>query len=164
MLKYLTRDNIVLILSIIGSLGTIAGWIYTYFNNRKKFSVKSNGYTANPNGLIIHCQICNNSRLPIAINEVAVKIEGAEYVCTPIPKKVLESTHRIGKTITDHEAYYSVDFPINLAPLCGCSGYLYFSSDKAPFPPVSKTVNLVIRTNRGKELEMQLPLGAPLYQ
>lgn len=153
-----TRDNITLALSIFGSIGTICTWLYNYIKIRKSFTIELNGYRFNPKGLLLHVQFVNKSTLSLSINEIAIKHNEIEYPCSKIPQKVLETTHKVGKEIVSHKEYYSLEFPINLPPLCGASGYLYFSSDSENFPKLSTETTVIIRSNRGRAVEKKLPL------
>lgn len=159
----LSKENITLCLSIFGSIGTIATWIYSYIKNRKKFSFESNGFLSTNKGLILHTQFVNHSRLSIAITAISIKLRGQDYFCGRIPEKVLEHTRRKGQTIVSHKEYFSLDFPINLASLCGTSGYLYFPFDEENPPELPSKTTVTIYTNRGRTSEKTLLLQNPLY-
>ena len=154
-LSLFTRSNITLFLSILGSVGAISSWFYTFYKNHKHFSVEIVSYRPSSFGLLLYIQFSNYSELPLSINEIAVLHNKHEYICKKNPSKVLEKVNQKGcNTIT----YYSMKFPINLPPLCGDSGYLFFSVEKDGFPLEAKEVTLIIRTNRGREVQKTLPL------
>lgn len=157
-----TMDNITLALSIFGSVGTVLTWVVGFFKNRKRFTIEINGYFVSHLGLLLHIQFVNKSAVPLAINEIAALINGNEYICEKIPQEVLEVSKKRGSTITSHREYFSMDFPINLASLCGTSGYLYFSSEQEKFPDVSNEITLIIRTNRGLAVRRKLSLNKAL--
>lgn len=105
--------------------------LMTFCSKENITFLKINGYRANPHGI----------------------------PTKHIPEKVLERIHHVGREVKSHKEYYSMSFPINLPSLCGTAGYLYFSSGEESFPQLSSTVTLIIRTNRGREVQKKLPLG-----
>lgn len=160
--KIINKENITFILSLFGSFGVILGWILTYIKNRKNISLKIIKYGHSPKGLLTYIEISNQSRLPISINEISVSIGKDEYRCSYIPVVALERTNRAGNKITNIEKILSMTFPVNIQPLCGYSGYVYFPSFEENFPDVSNTAFFVVHTNRGKKFEKELSLGVPL--
>lgn len=157
--EYLTKENLTFLLSIIGSIGTVAGWLCHWFETRKNLTFKLIGYQWNQQGLLMYYHLTNNSLQSIAINDISFKYNSNEYHCSPIPVKVLETTRRIGREVVDRKEFYSTQFPLNLSPLCGNSGYLNFSFDPEIQQPAPSSLTFVIRTNRGKALKKKLPLN-----
>ena len=153
-----TQENIAFALSIFASIGTIGTWTCSFFKSRKRLYSELNAYRTNPHGLLVHMQFSNKSTMPLSINEISILIDGNEYTACKIPQKVKEESTRVGNIIRSQHDYFSMDFPINLPPLCGDSGYLYFSSEKEIFPPLSNRVNLIIRTNRGRAIQQTFEL------
>ena len=153
-----TQENITFALSVFASIGTLGTWICSFYKNRKHLHSELNAYRPNPHGLLIHMQFSNKSTLPLSINEIAVLIDDKEFPACKIPQKVKEESTRVGKEIRSHHDYFSMYFPINLPPLCRSSGYIYFSSSKENFPPLSNTVELIIRTNRGRAIRKTFAL------
>ena len=151
-----SKENITL-------LGSASAWLYTFIKSRKRFDIKINEYRLSPHGLLLHAQFSNNSTLPLSINDISVLCD-KEYFVKRVPEKVLERTSRIGKEVKSHKEFYSIDFPINLASLSGESGYLLFPSGEEPFPQLSNSVTLIVRTNRGREVKKTLPLGNQLLR
>lgn len=160
-LQIFSKENITLLLSILGTIGSASAWIYTIAKSRKRFKIEINGYRPDPHGMLLHIQLINKSTLPLSINDIAIHSD-KEYSAGHIPQKVLEITNRTGDEIKSHKEYYSMPFPINLPSLCGTSGYLYFSSGEKTFPQLSNDMTLIIRTNRGREVKKTLPLGSLL--
>lgn len=119
----------------------------------------NNWYHPSSTGLLLYVRFSNHSELPLSINEIAVLHNNHEYISNKISVRVLEQIHKSGKQIISQHDSYSMQFPINLAPLCGDSGYLFFSAEKDDFPPLSKQATLIIRTNRGREVRKTLSLG-----
>lgn len=158
-----TKENVTLFLSIFGALGTLCTWIYQLIKSRKNFEIEINGYLCTAKGLLLYVQFINKSALPLSIKEICILFNNKEYVCNKIPQQVLERTSKIGGKIQSHHEYFSMEFPINLDALCGASGYLYFSSDQENFPHISNEVTLIIRTNRGREVQKTLLLKNLLH-
>lgn len=157
-LSIFTRSNITLALSLFGAIGTSLTWIHNYLQTRKNFSVEIIACDLSTEGLLLYIRITNNSSLPLSINEIELSIGTKSYICEKYPLKVIEQTHKRGKTVLSHHEYFSMAFPINLQPFCGESGYLYFSSEKDDFPQLSTPLTLIIRTNRGREVQKTLEL------
>lgn len=158
----LNKDNLTFLMSLIGFLGTISGWAYFWVTTRKNLSMRISGYNWNRKGLLVYFQITNNSRTSIAINDISIILFGNEYQCPPIPTKVMDTTRRIGNEVVSRKEFFSATFPINLAPLCGNSGYLYFPFEPEIQQPVPNKACFVVRTNRGKEWKTLLPLDKVL--
>lgn len=151
-LNLLTRENISLILSIIGSVGAVSSWIYNYVTRRKNitFRIINHDYEIDDNYLSLYFHLTNNSELPITINEICIEQNSEEVCCSLVP----DSFACIGE-----EDITSVSFPLSVAPLCSCSGYLHFVFPHKIEEDFSKIQNFVIRTNRGKALKERLSLG-----
>lgn len=158
LITFSSKENITLLLSILGAVGSASAWLHTLIKSRKRFDMKINGYRTNPHGILLHVEFVNKSTLPLSINDISI-YNSREYPTKHIPEKVLERTHRVGHKIQSHKEYYSMSFPINLPSLCGTAGYLYFSSGEEIFPQLSNTATLIIRTNRGQKVKRKLPLG-----
>ena len=156
--NFLSKENVTLLLSILGIAGSASSWLYTIIKSRKRFEVRINGYRANAHGVLLHVQLINKSTLALSIGNISI-CSGKEYPANPLPAKVLSRTHRVGDEVKSHKEYYSMSFPVNLPPLCGVSGYLYFSSGEEIFPQLSNNVTLIVHTNRGREVKKTLPLG-----
>lgn len=160
-LHLFTKSGITSLLSILGFLSGVSSWLYTFVKNRKHFSVEIIGCHSTCDGLLLRVLFSNHSELPLSINEVAVLYDSHEYVCQKFPVKVLEIVNKRDNVITSQQEYFSMQFPINLPPLCGDSGYLFFPAEKGNFPLLSKQVTLIIRTNRGREARKTLSLENP---
>ena len=151
-LNLLTRENISLILSIIGSVGAVSSWVYNYITRRKNISFRiiNYDYDIDDNYLNLYFHLTNNSELPITINEIDIEYNKEEVCCCLIPFSIAN---------VGDKSFTSVSFPLSIAPLCSCSGYLHFAFSDRIQEPLSTIQNFVIRTNRGKALKEQLSLG-----
>lgn len=158
----LTRENITLVLSIFGSVGTLTTWFVSFIKNRKKFSIIVNGYRFDSQGLLLYVQIINRSYLSLSISDISIKLSNQIIYTDKIPVKVLETTIRKGLEVIEHKADYSMSFPVQLSPLGGCSGYLNFSFEKDIPQLPSNTVTAVIHSNRGLPCRRKLKLENPL--
>lgn len=156
-MKYLTRDNITLVLSIIGSVGTIVTWFVAWLKSRKNISVIIVKICKTKNYLFMYLMITNNSRLPITINNVSIIHDDITYPCFELPTKILSSETRTGDLVKDTKNYYTVKFPINLSSLMGTSGYFAFDIPQEDLQTLTTPVKLQVCTNRGKAIEMKLP-------
>lgn len=155
-MKYLTRDNITLVLSLIGSVGTITTWIVSYVKSRKNISIQIIKLTKPKNYLIIYAMLNNRSRLPITVESLSVIICDKKYTCSLLPKKVFETSTKTGNIVKDHKEYYTLPFPINIPSLSGMSGYFLFDLPEEASQKLSTPLTMLIHSNRGKALEKKL--------
>lgn len=137
-----TKDNITFVLALIGSVGTVLGWIYTFITSQRKIDIEIYDYTSYIGKIaqfFIHFQ--NQSFLPICIMSVTLVYNGVETCCELIPKKIRGSENDLIK---------SPMFPINLVAKQGCLYFLEFvNCEQISLTPGSK-VDFSINTNRGK--------------
>lgn len=158
-MKYLTRENITLAIAIFGALGTISTWIYNYITSRKNISFSIISAFYKNSTLSAYIMVENKSRMPVCINGVTI-IEGKKKaMCKQMPTKILEITNRTGSEVIDKRKIYTCQFPISLGALSGDSGYICFNLKDFNID-VSKELNFLIATNRGKELSVRI---APKY-
>lgn len=157
-LNLLTRENITLALAILGSIGSLSSWIYTFINNRKNltFHIVGRRYFENES-LFLYMSFVNKSRLPISITSIGVKIDDELYSCQEVPIATFEET-----APDKHREYKSMPMPISIPGLGGTSGYVYFGLPKAV--PQADATHLIFRvsTNRGRIIERKLALGTRL--
>ena len=156
-MKYLTRDNITLALSIIGSAGTVITWIVSYVKSRKNLSVKIVKLLRSKNIMILYIMINNKSRLPIAIESLSITYKDKIFPCALIPKKTFERTTKTGSVIKENKSYYTLQLPIYLPSLGGTSGYFLFDIPEEVSQNLSTPLTVLIHSNRGKATEMKLP-------
>ena len=125
LLSLFTRDNITLILAIFGSLGTLISWIFSYISNRRNLDIHVVGYRQDtPHALLLYVSFINNSRLPISISDISIKINGIISSCQKIPITALEEEiSRKGNAIS-HYDHKTIGFPISIPGLNGTSGYV----------------------------------------
>ena len=115
-----------LILGCIGTIGTIAGSVLTFVRSRVRISIDVVSWLQSDDCLFIYALITNNSRLPISVSSISAIMNGVDVPCSLEPFVV---TYRklpgiLGKE--QFEPVRSLPFPVNLEPLSGVSGYLYF--------------------------------------
>ena len=114
-MKFLTRENITLLIALIGAFGTV----YDFFKKSVKVSIKLIDYTKYPNN-VVHLLILleNKSANPISINSISISQDSKNiHYCELIPKILTENKFlRI----------FTSTFPINLQPYQGYQGYFEF--------------------------------------
>lgn len=157
-MKYLTRDNITLALSIIGSVGTLLTWLLTFINSRRNIKLKVIKYCKLHNSLIMYMVINNNSSSSIILNSVSVKLNDIIYPCSTSPKRVFAFQNKTGEIVNYSKDYFSVEFPINLSSCSGMSGYFLFDIPEEDLKTLSTPLILQVSSNRGKSLEIELKL------
>lgn len=161
---YFSKDNIALILSILGCIGSLLSWLYIFFQNRKCFDMEIIGHLFgyDQKSLLIFASFTNKSHLPITITNINVKLGDSFYTCAKIPVVAhRERTTCKGEVLSQHE-HMSLAFPITLQSLGGVSGYILFEFPESVSQPESTQASFVISTNRGRSVEKKLSLGRPL--
>lgn len=153
-----TRENITFILALVGSIGTVSGWVYSFATSRKNISINVIAYSALQDKVLFYLSLANKSRLPISITALSVQIDGVYYPCKHIPQKVASTQRTVNGKIVSSYDYFSLQIPIELGSLGSTSGYILFVLPKGVCMPDSKTLNLQISSNRGKAIETKLSL------
>lgn len=147
------------VIGIAGFVLSVATWVYTLVKDRSRIRITV--YEWRGLGDTAFFLVCfeNLSRLPIAITRVSLLMNGAKCDCEPVPKLVRERSRTIGDSVVERNQEYSVELPIDLAPLSACSGILLFEG--LPHIPASTATHVIFRvhTNRGRPKEYEVPLG-----
>lgn len=147
-----------LILGCIGTIGTITGSVLTFVRSRVRISVDVVSWLQSDDCLFIYALITNNSRLPISVSSISAIMNGVDVPCSLEPFVV---TYRklpgiLGKE--QFEPVRSLPFPLNLGPLSGVSGYLYFRNPQPSSQPVSTHLSLSVHTNRKDRVSIECEL------
>lgn len=147
-----TFQNLSFVLGLIGSLGTA----WSILQNRKKIKlVILRADFDSAQRYIIHMQFLNLSRLPIAISDVCLQLNGVLYPCEKEPYIVSSSTHkRLGQVLI--RDFYTQPFPLQLGGLGGMSSYLAFELPPDTYINPSTPLTLQISSNRGKVLVLKV--------
>lgn len=149
---------ITLILSIIGTAGTVYTIISTIFFQRKKLRIAIHSLHVNESFCTMFVSIENLSRLPIAISSVSVCLYDNVYPCHVDSVKVAEVTTRSGNVVNNVRPYYSMSLPISLSSLAGISGYLHFDNIPGKLLRSSTELTVQVATNRGSAMRMKLDI------
>lgn len=157
-MQYFTKENITFLLALIGSIGSVTGWFYTYVVNKKKISIRIIAYTVKSNIILSYLSFENLSRSPISLTSISIKVNGVFYPCRHIPQKVKSTEHMIGGKIVSTHDVFNISLPIELGGLGATSGYILFVLPKDAGTPDAKTVTFQISSNRGAAVEMSLSL------
>ena len=134
------QSDITFILALIGSIGSICGWIYTFITTRKRIEIDIVDYSALRNVAQFFINIQNKSFSPICINSISFLYDGNYVHCELIPKKIR------GR---DNELLCTPMFPLNLSPRQGCLHFFEFVNCPNISLDSDKKVSFVIHTNRG---------------
>ncbi|HEY9574124.1 MAG TPA: hypothetical protein VIR32_01155 [Lachnospiraceae bacterium] len=150
-------STITFILSVIGSIGTIVSGIILFAQNRKSLYLRATNALFFKQGLFIHLIITNKSRLPISINQIALRLNDSLIYTFDTPKQLykLETTSK--NKVLSQKIMYSPEFPINLQPLSGTNCYVYFSLPEEDFENPPTLLTFQLHTNRGAVVKKQLP-------
>jgi hypothetical protein len=91
-LKYFTRDNITLFLSVFGGAGTLLTWFFTWLKTRKNISIRIIKICKIKDLLVMYASIINRSGTPITIENISVFIGGNVFSCYEFPTKIFTRT------------------------------------------------------------------------
>lgn len=139
-MSFFTKENITFVLAVIGSIGTILNFIYTYLSSRKRIDIQVLDYTSIFNVVQLFMYIQNQSRSPICISCISLIIDDKEIPCELIPKKIRGDGSNLICTPF---------FPINFSPLMGVQHFFEFVNCPNISLASGKTVSFAIYTNRG---------------
>lgn len=153
-----TKENITFVLALIGSLGTIATWLFSYISNKRNISIRPIAYNSKDNKILFYLSFENRSRLPISITALSILLDGAYYPCRYQPQRVISHQHTVGGKVVSSQDYYNLNFPVQLSPLGSNSGYVLFVIPREVLMPDSKTATFQVSSNRGNSFEMKLLL------
>lgn len=151
-------QTVSLILGAIGTIGTIAGGVIAFVNSRVHISVEVIAWHKAKEFLYIYAVITNNSRLPISISSISAILDDVEVPCSLYPFVVtyrkLPGNEGGGKI----EPVRSLPFPLNLGPLNGIAGYLYFRTTQPIVQPLSTHLYLSAHTSRKGRVKLKCKL------
>jgi hypothetical protein len=156
----------VVISGILGILGFIISLIniVNYFLSRRiNLEIKITEF-AFRNGckdtkrLFVHYQMNNKSKLPIAITDMQLLIQGHLYIEDYNTHEVM-AYHHTAKEINEYVPTYNEHLPINLPMLSSRAGYLVFAIPEDIAECVHKDLTFQIRTNRCKEVQKTFALN-----
>ena len=149
-----TKENITFVIAVAG----FAISLFNLAHRRKSIIARILKLRCNDEILYSYIAFENHSELPIAITRIALEIDGNFYDATPIPKRIITRTRRIGKEIISRHEEYSTAIPMQL-PSLGATTFLVVFEHLPTYPVADPTqVTLLTGTNRGKALKMSLEL------
>lgn len=160
MLKTLiTRENITLLLSIIGSIGTLITVITAITTHRKNLKVKiiKSVYDSDLRRLILNVTFENRSRLPIAVTEAKLSINKKTLDSLPYPFCIEKYSYREGKEVINRIFTYNLQFPSDIQQLSASSGYILFEFSQEYLENQSTPLILLISSTRGGVQKIELP-------
>ena len=155
----ITRDNITLLLSVIGALGTCITLISSFLHKRKnlKIHITDAEYNKNQNQMLLTLAFENRSQLPIAITSVRIFLNGHELSAAKYPICVSQYIHRHGSEVVDRKFLYNLNFPITIQQLGAFAGKMLLE-----FSP-STPLTLQVHSTRGKVQQIALPCDQIKY-
>lgn len=152
-IELITKESITFTLALLGSLGTLISGVFHLFNNRKKLIFEINSFFLHDTFLQVHFTLINKSSLSIVITSVSFKYNETYYPCPKISEVIQETTSTSYPNIIREIS--TINFPINLCPYTGTSGFLSFPFHAKIDIDVSTPKIFVISSNRGRELEIE---------
>lgn len=152
------QDTVTFWIAIVGFLLSLASWIKEFITQRKKLNARIFMLNTRTETAYLDLLVENHSRIPVAITQIAVMIDGDLCYCSPLSKLVEECTvFRRGREV-EHASKYSTSLPIQLSGLGAVASVVLFEHLKQPLPVDATSLTFVIYTNRGKPVQMTLAL------
>lgn len=152
------KSNVSFILGLIGSLWAAIDVCLTIFRSRVRIGIKIVAYHPSGDCLFVFVSITNRSHLAVSVSEISAKIDGEDVPCSLYPYVVCyrKLPGNLGRG--QSEPVRSLAFPLNLTPLGGVAGYLYFRTSRPIAQPLSKRLSLSTHTNRRGRVKVECPL------
>ena len=161
LLAELSAGDIALWISIISFLMSFASWVRTFITemNRLRFSIQS--FHSKGSTAYMFLMIENRSRLPVAISQISLIIDGKSVNCEPFSKEVITGTKKVKKNTVETTPMCSAPLPIQIAGLSSMSCIVLFEDIPSEIPSLSTHLNFEVSTNRGRKAKtkLQLPAG-----
>lgn len=155
----ITRDNITLLLSVIGALGTCITLISSFLHKRKnlKIHISNAEYKENQNQMLLTLTFENRSQLPIAVTSVNIFLNGHELSVAEYPICVSQYTHRRGQEVIDRKFLYNINFPVTIQQLGAFAGQMLLEFSPKELENPSTLLTLQVHSTRGKVQRIILP-------
>lgn len=154
----IAKDLVLFFISCAAFIMSTLTWICTFVYQRKNISFEILECRNNSTQLLIYLAIVNKSRLPVSITSIAIVKDELIIPCVKFPKAVMTEKHTIAGKLIDLKNTYTMTMPISLSPLAGTSGFCYFEFSQAADLTNAKDLTFQVCTNRGKAVQMTLPL------
>lgn len=155
----ITRENITLLLSIIGSIGTLITVISAITTHRKnlKISIAKSVYNSSLRRLILSVTFENRSRLPIAITNLKLSTKGETVDCMSYPFCVGTYSNKEGHEVVNRLFTYNLKLPADIQQLSAVSGYALFEISQEHIQNPSTPLILLVSSTRGRVQQIELP-------
>lgn len=149
----MTKDNITLVIAILGFLLSFYTIVERYIQNRKHLEIHISYVFRIGNEPkateILNIQIINKSREAITVSRMQVICENRVDGFGNFRKKLLTITNRSGNEITERNNWTSDILPIKIEGLGFFSGLLVSDKNNFVLTP-KKKCKLILYTNKGK--------------
>ena len=148
-------QTITLILSVIGTLGTIYSLIHNIYANRVKLNCMLKYINFGNSYLVGYIVVENQSLSSVSITNIELIIDDDHYYFMNQPHWVIHNQTKQGNN--QSESYvYSMQIPFTLSSYGATGGYILAHSHTVP--NLDKVGILRIGTNRNKTLEFSIQL------
>lgn len=160
---FLSRDNITLAIAVLGAVISLCNSASGFLHSRQNFRIHIIKITHVGEFLVAYLCLENKSRLPISITSLSTIIGGKKYSGFSIPPHTFKSVFYENDVRVSYRECQTMIFPINLGSLSGASGYISFDISEEACKSLSKHLNIVVSTNRGrlKKMKLRLPEWTP---
>ncbi|NBI08362.1 hypothetical protein [Senegalia massiliensis] len=163
MIKYLTKENIALTLSIISIVLAVISFIKTLINEYVRLNISYISHFShevnNETTILIFMTITNKSRLPISLSSAYLEIDNKKYHFDWRPQEVLSETTKINNQIVDRKVTYTIPMPQTILGLGALGGYFGVETDLSnKYIEEHPNAKIILHTNK-KILEFPIILS-----
>lgn len=155
-------ERLTFIAALIGCIGTIANWIFFFWNKRTSIKFDIHKFSANNRGVLLFGTLTNRSDSNISIGDIALLTKNEKLYLQKIRTEVVTITHRRNGVKISEDREYNLPFPVNLYPYSGQSGYFLFEALSQTPLAFDKDLNFEIYTNRKQKISVSIPLDQVL--
>ena len=153
------KDNIALIISIIGISLSLLNFALVLISRHKKIKLSILEYSHGNKTHQFLLGLENCSQLPISISSIFLICDGIKYECTKTPHIVKrDTTYEIG--LYNTKEITSIAFPIAISSLGSLRGYVEFPNSPKAFENHDTVLSFSLHTNRGKIKSLKVPLDS----
>ena len=159
-MKYLTKENVTLIIAILGFILSVSQWIYTLWSKRTHFNAEikniSKTTLKGENTYIFSLLINNLSSAPLVITKVTTQNIDCKYTKKWISERYFPKFPETDIPIT--ERVFSSQLPLNFAPHSASLELLVFKIPNGEKLNLASPITITFTTtNKIKTLKLKTP-------
>lgn len=153
MIKYLTKENIALAISVTSISISLYNFLKNEWNDRTNFSIDLKSYIPinlkEKDILYLEIAFINKSKLPISIHSIQIEFKNKIQYFSGNKVKIYSENIRQGKETIYRNEYHSIELPQTIPSLGSLRGHFHIDLIDVPLEKLlDEPLNLVVNTNR----------------